>query len=181
MTTDCIRSAFSMKSFDNPVIKGSATELSTVGESDRSMSRARNVESRRSSCLMTTTQSRRRAATTRSLNKLLNELAFVRSFDRKSNASGLYSIKSVELRCDGTTNEPEIGDSCLRFRDDAGEDFEEKYGGRVVRELNPRRSDVDLRRLGRAKAGYSRPKSIDRHSLSERNETRHRSNQSVTA
>ena len=53
------------------------------------MSRARKVESRSSSSLMTTTARRRREATTRSLNRLLKELAEERRRPRKSNAIGL--------------------------------------------------------------------------------------------
>lgn len=84
-----IRSAFLVKTLLNPAINGSATLLSTVGDKERSMSRARKVESRSSSTWMTSTTRRRREATTRSLKRLLNELEEARSLERKSKVLGL--------------------------------------------------------------------------------------------
>jgi hypothetical protein len=79
-------------------MSGSATELSTGGASDLSMSRARKVESRSSSSLMTTAISRRREATTRSLKRLLKHEAEAKRRERKSNAMGLQGA------CEGSAS-----------------------------------------------------------------------------
>lgn len=70
-------------------MSGSATLLKTAGDRDRSMSSARKHESRSSSDLMTSATRRRSDATTRSLKRLLNELADDRRRCRKSNEGGL--------------------------------------------------------------------------------------------
>lgn len=94
--TDSMRSAFSRNSFDKPAMRGSATELSTGGASDRKVSRARKTESRNSSSLMTTTMRRRREATTRSLKRLLKLLADDSRRERKSKAMGLREKPSSQ-------------------------------------------------------------------------------------
>lgn len=83
-STYSILSAFSRKSLDSPAISGSATDARTGCGSVRKTSSARNVESRSSSCLMTTVESRRSDATTRSLKRMLNELAEDKSRASKS-------------------------------------------------------------------------------------------------
>lgn len=145
------RSAFSRKSLESPAMSGSATELSTVGASDLSMSRARNVESRSSSSLMTTAIKRSRDATTRSLKRLLKHEAEANSRERKSKAMGLRVAREglvslLEQRGDAWSS-PEIQNRVLTLDDDAGEDLEEQHGRRVVRQLHPRGRDADLWRI----------------------------------
>lgn len=66
-----------------------ATELRMAGGSDRRASSARKHESRKSSTLMTSPMRLRSAATTRSLKRLLKELAEPIRRDKKSKVDGL--------------------------------------------------------------------------------------------